>query len=171
MTDPESASITFSVQHLGMFSSQGLFRKFSAEFQIDPTQVETSRIAVSIDASSVTMAWSEAASMLRSSDFFDTDNHPTMRYTCVVIDTIGPGKYLIHGTLEMRGIKQPVHLTATLIERQGESDIAPRQADFTVVGHLSRSAFGMVSRRWLISDTVDIRIKARIHMAERALAR
>ena len=66
----------------------------------------------------------------------------------------------------MRGVTHPLELTATLIDVRRDKGGAPDQADFVVTGALSRSAFGMVSDRMFISDTVELTIRARIHVAD-----
>ncbi len=164
--DPRFGSITFSVQHLGLFSSEGRFAQFGAALDIDPAHVERTRIDVDVAAASVAMDWTDGAAWLRSPDFFDAGKYPHIRFVSTEVSTLSPGAFLVKGRLTMRGVTQPLELTATLIDVRREKDGTPDTADFVVTGALSRSAFGMVTDRMFISDTVDLTIRARIRLAE-----
>lgn len=163
--DPRFGSITFTVHHLGLFKSEGQFDRFDADLEIDPAHPERTRIAVDVAAASVDMAWQDAAAMLRSPEFFDADRHPHIRFTSTDISETSPGKFAVHGTLEMRGVAAPLELTATLVRRDADPQRGGTSADFVVSGELSRTAWGMVAERVFISDKVDIAIRARIRLA------
>lgn len=168
--DPRFGSITFTAHHMGLFSSSGRFRQFDADLEIDPDHLEQTRIAVEVAAASVDMAWDDGAAMLRSPSFFDAARYPRIRFTSTDAAALSPGKYLLRGKLEIRGVTQPLTLTATLVGRQTAGERDGESADFVVNGALSRAAYGMVAERAFISDTIDIAIRARILLAEPAHA-
>ena len=168
--DPRFGSITFTAHHMGLFSSSGRFRQFDADLEIDPDHLEQTRIAVEVSAASVDMAWDDGAPMLRSPAFFDVARHPLTRFTSTDAAALGPGTYVLRGKLEIRGVTQPLTLTATLVGRETAGDRGGESADFVVNGALSRAAYGMVTERTFISDTIDITITARIRLAEPAHA-
>lgn len=163
---PGFGTIEFSVRHLGLFTSQGQFRRFDASLIIDVARPERTRIAVDVDAASVDMAWQDAAEMLRSPEFFDVQRYPTVRFTSTAVTAVTPDHYRIAGVVEMRGVKQPVTLDATLTDRPTPTpNGAPQIADFVVTGRLQRSAFGMVADQGFISDDVNLAIRARIYLS------
>lgn len=168
--DPRFGSITFTVRHLGLFKSEGQFDRFDADLEIDPAHPERTHIAVDVAAASVEMAWQDAASLLRSPEFFDADRHPHIRFTSTDISKISAARFVVHGLLEMRGVAEPLTLTATLVQRHADPERGGDSADFVVSGELSRTAWGMVAERMFISDTVDIAIHARIRLASPAHA-
>jgi polyisoprenoid-binding protein YceI len=51
--DQRFASINFSVDHLGLFTSHGDFARFMGRLAIDPARPELTSITVNIDAQSV----------------------------------------------------------------------------------------------------------------------
>jgi polyisoprenoid-binding protein YceI len=75
--------------------------------------------------------------------------------------------YVIHGTLQIRGITQPQDLDATLQDRHVDEARRVEVVDFVARGELGRSAFGMVADRTTVSDTVklDIRIRLTVGLA------
>jgi polyisoprenoid-binding protein YceI len=164
--DKRYGSIEFSVTHLGLFSSHGRFRSFGADLSIDRAHPESTRVEVSIDAGSVEMPWEEGAAMLRSADFFDVTNHPAVHFNSTAITVLAPDHYRVSGLLEIRGVTRPIELDARLTRHQDDAAGEPVSADFVVSGTLSRAAFGMVSQRTFISDTVRLSINARIALAD-----
>ena len=160
--DQHVGSIAFSVGHLGLFSSHGEFRRFTATLALDRVHPERTTIAVDVDARSIDMAWQDAASKLRSPAYFDVRDYPDVRFTSVSVAPDGPDSYAISGRVEIRGVTRPLTLEAKLVGRRMVGGRDSRTADFVVTGHLKRSAFGMTADPLFISDNVDITIDAHI---------
>jgi polyisoprenoid-binding protein YceI len=167
--DQHYGGIEFTVEHMGLFSSHGMFDRFTGRLIIDPMHPERTRIDVDVEARSVSMPWDQGAAMLRSADFFDVQRYPEISFESTAVKALGPDHYRIVGQLQIRGVTRPQSLDALLVDRHGDAAHGADVADFVVSGQLKRSAFGMVSDRVFISDTVDIRIHARI-VLDRATA-
>src|SRR5947209_11984619 len=77
--DPSHSVVEFVVRHLGLAKVRGRFDSFSGTIEVgdDPGD---SRIDVTIDAASVDTRDSKRDEHLRSADFLDADNHPTLDY-------------------------------------------------------------------------------------------
>ena len=158
--DPRSGSIEFSVSHMGLFRSHGWFRHFEATLLLDPAHPDHAYVSADADAGSLDMPWQEAATMLRSPQFFDVARFPHIRFRSSAVSVLAPDRYLVRGALEMHGVRRPLTLAATLLARHDVQGTA----DFAVKGMLSRSAFGMVSDHLLIADEVQIAIRTRIRL-------
>ena len=100
--------------------------------------------------------------MLRSADFFDVGRYPAIRFTSSAIAADGPGRYLVRGQIEIRGVTRPIELAATLVHAARDPASGARIDDFTVTGSLDRRAFGMTADPLFISNLVAIPIHARI---------
>jgi polyisoprenoid-binding protein YceI len=160
--DQRFGSIHFSVSHLGLFASDGEFRRFKAHLNLDTLHPERTRIAVDVDAGSVDMAWEGAVDMLRSPDFFDVQRYPEVRFTSTEVQPLANGRYLLHGVLVMRGVTQPLSLTAELVAEKPSAGSSDDLEDFVVTGALRRSAFGMTADNTFISDQVKLVITAHL---------
>jgi len=163
--DPRYARIGFSVSHMGLFSSEGRFARFNSQLTIDPAHPEGTRIAVRIDAGSVSMASDEGMAMLLSPAYFDVAKYPAIRFKSTAITAGAPDDYTILGELEMRGITRPVRLAARLVNRQRDP-AGGETIDFEVSGILHRSEFGMVADTSFIADEIALNIIARLRLAE-----
>jgi polyisoprenoid-binding protein YceI len=166
--DRRYGTVEFSVSVLGMFDVQGRFPRFEGDLLLDLEQPERSHIDVVIDSSVIEMPLQDQVDLLRSDAYFDTAHYPMERFTSTSIQALSPTHYVIHGTLQIRGVAQPQDLDATLRNRRVDQARGVEVADFVVRGEVRRSAFGMIADRMMVSDTV--RLDIRIHL-EVGLAR
>ena len=165
--NPRVSTIAFSVSHLGMFASQGEFRRFSATLDIDQAHPERTRVVADVDAASLDMAWAEAGDMLRSAEFFDVRRFPRVQFTSTAVVPMDADRYRVTGVMQLRGVSRPVALEAKLTYRgPSAADGGIEVADFVITGVLHRSEFGMTADRVFISDAVRITINARIEAAD-----
>jgi polyisoprenoid-binding protein YceI len=163
--DQTFGSIAFSVSHLGLFSSQGQFRRFGGNLLLDAHHPEWTKISVDVDATSVDMPSQEATAMLQSPDFFNVRQYPAVHFKSTSVETAAPDRYLVRGLIEIRGVAQPLILDAKLVGRHRDPARGADVAEFVVTGTLQRSAFGMTADKAFISDKVAVTIKARIQLS------
>ncbi|HEX5327674.1 MAG TPA: YceI family protein [Acetobacteraceae bacterium] len=162
--DQRFGTIGFSVDHLGLFSSRGRFDRFTGVLDIDPAHPERTSFRITIESSSLDMAWDQAAAMLRTPDFFDVSQYPAITYTSSAVIPHGAEHYAIDGTLRIRGVERPQKLDALLLDRRRDPVRHVETAEFKVTGRLKRSDFGMVADRVFISDAVMLTIHVRIEL-------
>jgi polyisoprenoid-binding protein YceI len=160
--DQHYGGIEFTISDLGLFASHGMFDRFMGQLIIDPLHPEHTRIDVKVDAASVTMPWDQGVALLRSADFFDVQRYPDISFESTKVEALGPDHYRVLGQLRIRGVTQVQMLDALMVDRHADPAHHADVADFVVSGALQRSAFGMVADQVFISDTVAIRIHARI---------
>jgi polyisoprenoid-binding protein YceI len=158
--DQRFASIQFSVDHLGLFTSHGDFQRFMGSLAIDPSRPELTSITVKIDAQSVDLDSAEGLSMVRSPDYFDVAVHPIIIFRSTGVAVTSPDHYRISGTIEIRGVTKPLTLDAVLAGR--DRTPAGPVSEFDVDGQINRGDFGMVADPSFVSQTVQVHIRARI---------
>jgi polyisoprenoid-binding protein YceI len=158
--DQRFASIQFSVDHLGLFTSHGDFQRFSGSLAIDPARPELTSITVKIEAQSVDLDSPEGLSMVRSPDYFDVAEHPSIVFRSTGVTVTSPDHYRISGTIEIRGVTRPLTLDAVLAGR--DRTPAGPVSEFLVDGTINRGDFGMVADQNFVSEAVQVHIRARI---------
>lgn len=165
--DKSHAHVTFSVDHLGFSSVHGQFRTFDATIDFDPGNVEATRVNFTIDAASVDTFWEARDKHLRSKDFFDVENHPTITFTTTSVTPTGAESADVTGDLTIRGVTKPVTLKATL-NKLGPSPFNPAKtiAGFSVEGEIDRTEFGVSYAAPAVSAIVPIRIELEMSPAE-----
>ncbi len=106
--DPAHSVVEFQVRHLGLAKVRGRFDRFSGTIEIgdDPTE---SRVDVTIDAASIDTRDEQRDNHLRTGDFLDVENHPTLEFrsTTVRLEDEDPR---VEGLLTVRGVTRPVTL-------------------------------------------------------------
>ncbi len=110
--DPAHSSIEFAVKHMVITTVRGTFGTFEADLQVDEADLARSRATFRIDAASIDTRQPDRDNHLRSADFFDVANHPTITFTTTAIERTGSGTYRITGDLTIRGVTRPVTFEA-----------------------------------------------------------
>lgn len=160
--DQRYGTVAFSIGILGLFDAEGRFPRFAGDLLLDLERPEQSQIDVAIDTSAVAMPVQDQTDLLRSAAYLDAAHHPVARFTSNAIQPLSRTHYLIHGTLQLRGIAQPQELDATVQDRHLDEARGVEVANFVIRGEIRRSAFGMVADRPMLSDNV--RLDIRIHL-------
>jgi polyisoprenoid-binding protein YceI len=104
--DPSHSEVTFSVRHMMISKVRGTFGMKSATL-IAPENPLDAKVEASVDVASVDTKDEGRDNHLRSADFFDAENHPTMEFRSTGARVEG-GEFLIDGDLTIRGITKPV---------------------------------------------------------------
>jgi polyisoprenoid-binding protein YceI len=117
--DPSASSATFQVPHFwGMVTVKGRFDRLDGYLELD--QRQELQMALTIDAASLHTGIKQRDKHLRSSDFFDTDHHPEMRFRSTSVGDIGEHRVRVEGQLEACGEALAMTLEPT-IHQTGDS--------------------------------------------------
>jgi polyisoprenoid-binding protein YceI len=108
--DPAHSSATFTVRHMMVSNVSGAFSKLSGTVEYDPQNLAQSRIETVIEAASLDTRNAKRDEHLRSADFFDVANHPTITFRSRRIEAAGEGKLRVVGDLTIRGVTKEVVL-------------------------------------------------------------
>jgi polyisoprenoid-binding protein YceI len=159
--DPSHSEVSFTVRHLMVSKVRGSFTGFSGAITIggDPL---LSAVEASVDMSSITTRDDNRDAHLRSADFFNTDNHPTMTYRSTGVRPDGDD-YLVDGELTLHGVARPVQLH---VEFNGVSPDpwGGTRAGFSAETELSRSDFGIDFNMPLDGGGVVVGDKVKVHL-------
>ena len=104
--DPSHSEVTFSVRHMMISKVRGTFGVKSATL-VAPENPLDAQVEASVDVTSVDTKDEGRDNHLRSGDFFDVENHPTMEFRSTGA-RIADGDFLVDGDLTIRGITKPV---------------------------------------------------------------
>jgi len=112
--DRSHSEVAFQVRHL-LSKVRGRFTDFAGTIQFDPAHAEESRIDVVIQAGSIDTAERDRDVHLRSADFFDVEQFPTLTFKSRSITPRGDNTYDVAGDLTIHGVTKPVTLDATYL--------------------------------------------------------
>lgn len=104
--DPAHSEVTFSVRHMMISKVRGTFGVKSATL-IAPENPLDAKVEASVDVTSVDTKDEGRDAHLRSADFFDAENFPTMDFVSTRT-RVEDGDFFVDGDLTIRGVTKPV---------------------------------------------------------------
>lgn len=160
--DPEHLSIGFLVDHIGYAKVLGMFRKAGGSFEFDEDTGVLADVRIEIDAASVYTNHRKRDDHLKSADFLNANEFPTLKFTAGSAKPEQGRRYRIQGELELLGQRRPVTLDATW-NKSGEYPFGgnPYAMGISARGTFRRSDFGMnyaVQNGW-VGDEVELIIE------------
>jgi polyisoprenoid-binding protein YceI len=138
--DPVHSLVEFSVRHMMISTVKGRFPGVSGtivDVADDPTR---SSVEVQIDPASITTADDRRDGHLRSADFFDVENHPTITFKSTRIEGTRD-QFTLTGDLTIRDQTRSVTLDASF-NGFGKNQ-AGELASFSAQTKLNRKDFGL----------------------------
>ena len=139
--DVSHSSVGFSVRHLMVGKTRGRFAAFTGTVVVAEDPLASS-VEVEIDAASIDTRDEQRDGHLRSPDFFDVENHPTLSYRSTRVTPAGQGRWNVDGELTIRGVTRNVPLEVTYEGSVTDPWGNPR-AGFSAKAELDREAFGL----------------------------
>lgn len=164
--DPTHFSIVFSVGHMNLSYTYGMFRRAQAQVVLDRENPAATQFQLTIDADSIDTNNAQRDTHLKGPDFFDTASFPTITFqsTSVVLDprTDQPGiNYQVTGNLTMHGVTRQVTLPVRLLGEAPGPD-GKQHAGFLTQTELKRNDFQIGTARFpdsnMVGDAVGITI-------------
>jgi polyisoprenoid-binding protein YceI len=135
--DASHTSLDFAVKHMAISTVRGHFRALSGTITTTDSGALES-IEANIDASSIDTKDAQRDGHLKSPDFFDVANHPTISFKSTNIQAKGGNEYTVTGDLSMHGITKAVTL---------EVETVPPIKDPWGLTRTAASATGKISRK------------------------
>lgn len=162
--DPRHTSIIFSIGHAGLSYTYGMFLAARGNYVIDEENQANTRFDLEIQADSLFTNDKERDDHLKSPDFFNTRQYPTITFestSCTVTNTVdGPPRLHIVGTLTMHGVPRQIEFDMDfLAEKRGPR--GDQRTGFFCQLELKRSDFniakGLVDKT-SVGDVVSVTI-------------
>jgi len=111
--DTAHAEIGFAVKHLMIATVRGRFGAVTGTVTVDEANPSDSVVDVTIDVASIDTRQEMRDNHLRSPDFFDVANYPTMRFVSKRVEGDVRGKFRVVGDLTIRGVTKEIIVHAT----------------------------------------------------------
>jgi polyisoprenoid-binding protein YceI len=140
IVDPSHSEVSFSVRHLMISKVRGTFGSFSATILTGENPTDT-KITASAQVASINTNDEGRDGHLRTNEFFDAENHPTIEFASTSVAAAG-SDYKVMGNLSLRGVTKPVDFALEFggfaTDPYGNYKMAA-----TVTGEINREDFGL----------------------------
>ena len=138
--DPVHSEVSFSVRHMMVSKVRGSFTEFEGTI-VTADEPTDSTVTASITLNSIDTRNEQRDNHIRSADFFDVEQHPTMSYRSTSLSGNGEN-WTIDGELTLHGVTRRVPL---LLELNGftADPYGGQRAGFSATAEISRGDFGI----------------------------
>jgi polyisoprenoid-binding protein YceI len=106
--DPMHSQAAFLVKHMMFTTVRGQFTVLRGTINIDLDNLNNSFVDAEVDAASLDTHDANRDGHLRSADFFDAENYPTLHFKSTRIAHVSGSDYKVTGDLTIRGVTKEV---------------------------------------------------------------
>jgi polyisoprenoid-binding protein YceI len=154
--DASHSGIRFSISHIGLSQTYGRFNEISGKFTIDTADAGKSAFEVSIPIESIDTGNKQRDEHLRSPDFFNAKQFPTLTFKSTKVAKAKDGLE-VTGDLSLHGVTKPVTFTLTGGKTAEFPKGTPRTG-YTTKFMIKRSDYGMDKSLPAVGDEVEIEV-------------
>jgi len=164
--DPAHTTVEFVAKHMMITTVKGRFADVAGTIVADESRIEDSSVEVTMQAASLDTGSEQRDAHLRSADFLDVENYPTVTFKSTAVRG-AKEKFQLTGDLTIRGVTRPITLDVTF-EGEGKDPWGGTRASFSAHGKFDRRDFGLT---WnvaletggiLVSNEVKIDVEAQV---------
>ena len=166
--DAGHSDISFRIRHF-MSRVRGTFKQWEGTITGDSTNWATASVNVTIQTASIDTGHERRDNDLRSDNFFDAANHPTITFKSTRVEVDG-AELRITGDFTMRGVTRPVVLTGQFLGSSASSQGRTR-VGFEATTKVDRTAYGVTWNRALEGGGVMLGDEVEIELAVEAIGR
>jgi polyisoprenoid-binding protein YceI len=139
--DPIHSHVGFSVRHLVAAKVRGEFTEYSGTVTIGDS-AESSTVEATVSAGSITTNNEMRDGHLKSPDFFDLENHPTMTFKSTSIKANG-SNYTMTGDFTLRGVTKTVDFDLEFLGTGPSAQPGVTMAGFEAKTEIDRRDFNV----------------------------
>ena len=140
--DPAHTYALFSVSHFGYSTMHGRFDKSSGKITLDRA-AKTGTVDIAIEAASISTGFAKRDDHLKSPDFFNAAEYPSVTYKSSSIKFKGDTPASVEGKLTLLGVTKPVTLTIDAFKCGPNPMNQKEECGAAASAQIKRSDFGM----------------------------
>lgn len=161
--DPAHSGVSFTVRHMMVSKVRGTISGIDGWLEFDETNPANSTIEASVDVSTINTQQTDRDAHLRSADFFDVENYPTLTFKSTKVEVSSDNTGKVQGDLTVRGVTRPVTFD---VEYFGtiKSPFGDTRAGFTGNVTINREDFGLTWNQALETGGVLVGKEVSIHV-------
>ncbi len=168
--DATHSDVAFSTKHMMVTTVRGKFNVAAGSIEIDADDLTSSHGAFTVETASIDTGVDQRDGHLRSADFFDADNFPTMKFASTKVVAKGGDDYAVTGDLTIKSVTRPVTFDVEFLGFY-KSMAGASRAGFHATSKINREDFGltwnvaMETGGWLVGKDIKIEIDLAVEEA------
>ncbi len=153
--DPAHTYTHFTINHLGFSTMHGRFDKTSGKITLD-TKAKSGTVDVAIESASVSTGFAKRDEHLKSPDFFNAAEFPTITFKSSAIKFKGDKPVAVEGQLTLLGVTKPVTLAINEFNCGTNPMSKKYECGAGATAQIKRSDFGMKTFAPAIGDDIKL---------------
>jgi polyisoprenoid-binding protein YceI len=166
--DPTHTAANFSARHMMVTTVRGSISGVSGQLELDIENPAAASMEVQLDARTIFTGVEDRDNHLRSADFLDVENYPTITFKSTKVEVTGDAEGKIYGDLTIRNVTKPVVLSTEFLGQEvnpwGKTVIG-----FEAETKINREDFGLVWNVALESGGVLVGKDIKLHINAEAI--
>jgi polyisoprenoid-binding protein YceI len=118
--DPTHTTIGFSARHAMVAKTRGRFAEFEGTLVLDGANIAASKADLTIQAASLDTKTADRDAHLKSADFLDVENFPTLTFATTSVQHKGGDDFVLVGDLTIHGVTKSVEIAVELVGVNGD---------------------------------------------------
>ena len=161
--DQDHTTVSFRIRHLFSYV-QGTFNEFVGTIEYVPGHPEQWTTRATVQAASIDTRVAKRDDHLRSKDFFDVQQYPTLEFVSTEVTDVAGERAKLHGLLTLHGVQKPVVLDLA-IHGEGKDPWGNVRSGFTATTTINRKDFGLTwnqaleTGQLLVGEEVEITLE------------
>ena len=156
--DPGHTYVSFAINHLGFSTMRGKFNQQSGTLMFDAANKKAA-VMIEIDAASIDTGHEKRDAHLRSPDFLNAVENPTITFKSTGVTWNGDKPATITGDLTILGVSKPVTLQVTSMNCADHPFSKKPTCGFDATGSIKRTDFGVNYGVPAIGEVLDLQIE------------
>ena len=169
--DSSHSQAEFTAKHMMITKVRGRFADVEGAIHLNEASPEESRVKVELDAASIDTRQEDRDAHLRSEDFLNAEEHPTLTFESRRVEGLEleeGARFKVIGDLTIRGTTKEVELDATF-EGRGQDPWGNQRVAFSADTSIDRRDFGLTWNQALETGGVLVGHEVQIHLEAQAV--
>ena len=140
--DPNHTQVEFSAKHMGIMTVKGHITGVQATIDFNEDDFTASSVAATIDPTTLTTNDERRDAHLKSPDFLNVEQFPTITFQSTHIERAAHDRYTMNGDLTIRGVTRAVSLDV-VYSGQAKDPMGNMHAGFSAYTTINRKDWGL----------------------------
>ncbi len=141
--DPIHSHAQFKVKHMMISNVKGEFTAVTGKLELNDADITKSRIEASVDATTINTRDAQRDAHLKSADFFDVEQFPTLTFKSTRISKRGDGELSVSGDLSIHGVTRNVEFEVEGLSAPMKDPWGNMRIGLSATTRINRKDFGL----------------------------
>ena len=165
--DASHTEVAAVARHLVVSKVRGTFANVTGTIVVAEDPLKSS-VTASIPAATINTNSTDRDNHLRSPDFLDVENHPTLEFVSTGVVSHSDNTFVLRGDLTIRGVTRPVDLKVEF-DGVAKSPWGQEVIAFSATTEFDREEFGMTWNQAMETGGVLVGKKIAVHISAEAI--